>query len=59
MIIEVEAFVATTIGMLVFFLGALLTREIAFLRNFNIPEPVSGGLVVALVTWVFFTFFDR
>ena len=59
MIIEVEAFVATTIGMLVFFLGALLTREIAFLRNFNIPEPVSGGLVVALVTWVLFTFFDR
>ena len=59
MIIEVDAFVATTIGMLVFFLGALLTREISFLRNFNIPEPVSGGLAVALVTWVIFAFFDR
>lgn len=59
MVIEIDAFVATTIGMLVFFLGALLTREIAFLRNFNIPEPVSGGLAVALITWAIFAFFNR
>ena len=27
--------------------GKLMTRHIRFLRDFNIPEPVSGGLVVA------------
>ncbi|WP_176082895.1 sodium/glutamate symporter [Martelella sp. HB161492] len=50
-------FQALTIGMVVFFLGALLTRRIAFLRNFNIPEPVAGGLAVALVTWAIYGFF--
>ncbi|TPW27480.1 sodium/glutamate symporter [Martelella alba] len=50
-------FQALTIGMVVFFLGALLTRRIAFLRNFNIPEPVAGGLSVALITWAIYGFF--
>lgn len=29
-------------------MGAFLTRRIAFLRNYNIPEPVSGGLAAVL-----------
>ncbi len=49
--ILVPDFVAFTIGIIVFFLGAFLTRNIAFLQNYNIPEPVSGGLTVALATW--------
>lgn len=32
----------------VLLLGGLLVRRIAVLRNFNIPEPVAGGLVAAL-----------
>lgn len=54
----VPDFLTLTMGMAVFFLGAILTRRIAFLKNFNIPEPVSGGLAVALVTWVLFVSTD-
>ncbi|MFD1159251.1 sodium/glutamate symporter [Roseovarius aestuarii] len=54
--ILVPAFVAVTLGFIVFFLGAFLTRRVAFLKNYNIPEPVSGGLAVAFATWGFFQF---
>lgn len=52
--LEVPAFIAVTLGFIVYFLGAFLTRKVAFLRNYNIPEPVSGGLAVAVATWLFF-----
>ncbi len=52
--IIVPAFVSVTLGFVVFFLGVFLTRKIAFLGDYNIPEPVSGGLAVAVLTWVFF-----
>ncbi len=47
-------FVAFTLGMVVYFVGARLTRRHAFLRDYNIPEPVSGGLAVALVIWAIY-----
>ncbi len=50
----VPDFLTLTIGMIVFLLGAVLTRRAAFLRNLNIPEPVSGGMAVALLTWLVF-----
>ncbi len=50
----VPAFIAVTLGLIVFFLGAFLTRKVAFLKDYNIPEPVSGGIAVALLTWGFF-----
>ncbi|GAB5387067.1 MAG: sodium/glutamate symporter [Alphaproteobacteria bacterium] len=52
--IIVPAFISVTLGFVVFFLGAFLTRRVRFLGDYNIPEPVSGGLAVALITWVFF-----
>lgn len=52
--VRIDAFVAVTMGFIVYFLGAFLTRKVAFLRNYNIPEPVSGGLAVALGTWIYF-----
>lgn len=52
--LTVPAFIAVTLGMIVFFLGAFLTRSVAFLKDYNIPEPVSGGIAVALATWGFF-----
>jgi len=54
---EVPDFVALTIGLVVFFLGAFLTRRVAFLQNYSIPEPVSGGLAVALLTWAAYSWF--
>ncbi|MEM6581308.1 MAG: sodium/glutamate symporter [Pseudomonadota bacterium] len=55
-VIQINAFLSTTFAFLVFLIGAELTRKTALLRDFNIPEPVSGGLVAALATMaVFFT----
>lgn len=45
-------FLSFTIGIIVFFVGAFLTREVRFLRDFSIPEPVSGGLFIALIIWL-------
>ncbi|MEV8466444.1 sodium/glutamate symporter [Fluviibacterium sp. DFM31] len=52
-------FVATTLGLLVFLVGVQVTRKIRVLRDFNIPEPVSGGLVAAAITWGIFLLMDR
>ncbi|MGD9195665.1 MAG: sodium/glutamate symporter [Methyloceanibacter sp.] len=50
---------ALTIGFVVFFLGQRLTKKIRFLSEYNIPEPVSGGIAVALLTWAAYAFLDR
>ena len=50
----VQDFLALTVGIVVYFAGVLATRRFALLRDFNIPEPVSGGLIAALVTLVIF-----
>lgn len=55
----IPEFLATTLGLLVFLVGVQVTRRIRILRDFNIPEPVSGGLVAAAMTWAVFLFLDR
>lgn len=52
--VHISAFMALTFGIVVFFIGQSLTRKIAFLSAYNIPEPVSGGLAVALATLIIF-----
>lgn len=57
--IEINSFIALTVGFVVFFVGRYLTKKIAFLSEYNIPEPVSGGIAVALSTWALYSFFSR
>jgi ESS family glutamate:Na+ symporter len=57
--IEINPFIALTVGFVVFFVGRYLTKKIAFLSEYNIPEPVSGGIAVALSTWALYAFFSR
>ncbi|WP_120499638.1 sodium/glutamate symporter [Roseovarius sp. EL26] len=52
--IAVSNFATFTLGMLVYFAGAALTRRHAVLREFNIPEPVVGGIFVSLLIWGFY-----
>jgi ESS family glutamate:Na+ symporter len=47
--IQVQSFLTVTLGILVLFLGKALNRRFRLLREFTIPEPVSGGLFVALL----------
>ncbi|SDI72109.1 sodium/glutamate symporter [Aliiruegeria lutimaris] len=58
-VIDIHPFISVTVAFLVYILGAKLTRKVAFLRDFNIPEPVSGGLLVAVATMLVFIFYDR
>ena len=53
--ILIPTFLAITIGIIVFFVGAFLTRRVALLCNYSIPEPVAGGLAATLVTWALFS----
>lgn len=48
--IEIDSFGAVTIGILVYFLGARLTRRYSILSKYSIPEPVSGGLLAAVIS---------
>ena len=48
----VDDFVADTIGIIVFFVGMHVNRRVTVLRSFNIPEPVTGG-ILASVTVLF------
>ncbi|MEE4010837.1 sodium/glutamate symporter [Roseibium sp. FZY0029] len=55
--ITLTEFVSFNLAILVYFLGVRLNRKIALLDRFNIPEPVSGGLLVALLSLgVYLTF---
>lgn len=56
--LELDAFTSLTIAFVVFFLGLFLTRKIEFLKKYNIPEPVSGGFAVAILTWLLYSVFE-
>ncbi|UWQ92634.1 sodium/glutamate symporter [Rhodobacteraceae bacterium M382] len=49
--ILIPNFISVTLGFAVFLLGAGLNARISLLRHLNIPEPVTGGLLAALVGW--------
>lgn len=36
------------VAIIVLFLGKFLTKKISFLNHYNIPEPVSGGILASL-----------
>ncbi|MEM8961469.1 MAG: sodium/glutamate symporter [Acidobacteriota bacterium] len=50
----VDSFLAYTIGIVVLFVGIELTKKFPVLRKYNIPEPVTGGLLAALVVFAVF-----
>jgi ESS family glutamate:Na+ symporter len=51
-VVFVRPFLAVTTGIVVLFVGKALNRRIAPLREFNIPEPVTGGLLFAAAFWL-------
>jgi ESS family glutamate:Na+ symporter len=48
--IEIGPFAAITCGIVVFFIGERLTARFSMLRAYSIPEPVSGGVIAALIS---------
>ena len=48
-ILKFDHFFAVTIGIVVLFAGKRINEAVAFLREFSIPEPVTGGLLFSLL----------
>jgi ESS family glutamate:Na+ symporter len=48
-ILHIQSFLAVTIGIIVLFVGKRLNEQIGFLREFSIPEPVTGGLLFSVL----------
>ena len=46
------------IAILVLFLGKYLNKKFRFLREFNIPEPVTGGVLVSFMLGMVYFAFD-
>lgn len=49
--LQLDAVQTVAFGGLALFAGYALCRAIPVLRRYNLPEPVLGGLLVALVAW--------
>ncbi len=48
-LLELSPRATIVVAILVLFLGKYLTSKVAFLREYNIPEPVSGGLIASIL----------
>ncbi len=48
--LELDSRQTLILAILVLALGRYLTRKVRFLREYNIPEPVSGGILASLLS---------
>lgn len=55
---ELDVRQTVIVAILVLFLGKFLTRKVAFLQEYNIPEPVSGGLIASILFAILYGAFD-
>ena len=53
-IINLDLFETVALAVVVLFLGMFLKKRIVFLEEYCIPSPVIGGLVIALVNYIFY-----
>jgi len=49
-VLQLGPFFSVTLGIIVLFLGKRVNDAVGFLREFSIPEPVTGGLIVTLLS---------
>ncbi|MEM7319037.1 MAG: sodium/glutamate symporter [Pseudomonadota bacterium] len=47
-VIQISDFLTLTLGFAVYLIGAEINARVGILRQFNIPEPVTGGLLASL-----------
>ena len=50
-VVFVRPFLAITAGIVVLFAGKAVNGRFVMLREYNIPEPVTGGLFIAVMLW--------
>ncbi len=52
--IKLDSWETVMVAILVLFLGRELNRKFTFLNRYNIPEPVSSGVIVSVLVTFFF-----
>ena len=57
MVFSLDLYASAGVGVLALILGLFFTRMIPLLKRFCIPAPVSGGLLVSLLTLLTFSVF--
>ena len=55
-VLRLDAFLAVTLGIIVLFVGKRLNDAVGFLREFSIPEPVTGGLLFSVLFGLLYAF---
>jgi len=55
---EIDAFGTLVIAVFFLFIGRYLVSKIGFFRNYNLPEPVIGGLIAAITAFILYKFFN-
>lgn len=55
---ELDAFITIIIAVLVLMVGYLVVNKVSVLKKYNIPEPVAGGLVAAVITYILFKYYN-
>lgn len=53
-VLHIGQFLAVTLGIVVLFVGRRVNQKVAFLREFSIPEPVTGGLLFSILFGVLY-----
>ena len=48
-VLHLGPFLAVTLGIIVVFVGKRINDSLSFLREFSIPEPVTGGLLFSIM----------
>ena len=57
-VLRFETFFAITLGIVVLFIGKRINDAVGFLREFSIPEPVTGGLLFSILFGLVYAFAD-
>lgn len=54
-VLSLDLYASAGVGVLALIMGLVFTQKIPFLKRFCIPAPVSGGLLVSLITLLMFS----
>ena len=57
-VLSLDLYASAGVGVLALILGLYFTRKVSFLKRFCIPSPVSGGLLISLLTLLLYSLFD-
>ena len=51
---QLDAFMTIVAAVAVLLVGYVFVNKVSILKKYNIPEPVAGGLVAAVITYILF-----